>query len=79
MGTVKELPRPVPLSGDQVARQQVERAALLRKYRHVYPSSYAPVVEDARGVTFRFFVNKGDAMDSPSTMVEVRVNNKGGK
>lgn len=78
MGQPK-LPTPPTLTGQQVAEQQVQRALLLKmgKYTNVYPSSYAPIVEDANGTTFRFFVTQGMAMVDPSTMVEVRVKKKG--
>lgn len=78
MGQPK-LPTPPTLTGHQVAEQQVQRAQLLKKYPDVHPSSYAPIVEDASGTTFRFYVRKGEALVELTTLVEVRVKKKGGR
>jgi hypothetical protein len=60
------------LTPDEAQRQQEIRKNLLKLYDDVHPSSYAPIVKDTGGVTYRYFVRKGDVLDNPATMVEVR-------
>lgn len=63
--------QPQRLDSAEVDTQQRLINKYKARYYSIVPSSYAPVVVDARGTTYRFFVRKSEW--GASTMLEVRV------